>query len=98
MFRTVSVHLQEQLYKLYIAFGICRYHTCGCCVAIATQQPSAFTHYLNIRMVDIQTNLSHASSQIPRKYLIENNRLLRNPIQFIIHQSPCLSTKYGQQY
>ena len=29
---------QEQLYKLYIAFGICRYHTCGCCV-IATQQP-----------------------------------------------------------
>ena len=25
-------------YKLYIAFGICRYHTCGCCVAIATQQ------------------------------------------------------------
>ena len=26
-------------YKLYIAFGICRYHTSGCCVAIATQQP-----------------------------------------------------------
>jgi hypothetical protein len=25
MFRTVLVHLQEQLYKLYIAFGICRY-------------------------------------------------------------------------
>ena len=25
--------------------GICRYHTCGCCVAIATQQPdvSAYT-------------------------------------------------------
>ena len=35
MFRTILVHHQEQLYKLYIAFGICRYHTSGCCVAIA---------------------------------------------------------------
>ena len=26
-------------YKLYIAFGICRYHTSGCCMAIAIQQP-----------------------------------------------------------
>ena len=26
-------------YKLYIAFGICRYHKSGCCAAIATQQP-----------------------------------------------------------
>ena len=26
-------------YKLYIVFGICRYHTSGCCVAITTQQP-----------------------------------------------------------
>ena len=45
MFRNVLVHLQEQPYKLYITFGICRYHTCGCCVAIATQQPdvSAYT-------------------------------------------------------
>ena len=25
MFRTVLVHHQEQLYKLYIAFGICWY-------------------------------------------------------------------------
>ena len=25
-------------YKLYIAFGICRYHTSACCVAVATQQ------------------------------------------------------------
>ena len=39
MFRTMLVHHQEQLYELYIAFGICRYRTCGCCVAIATQQP-----------------------------------------------------------
>ena len=32
-------------YKLYITFGICRYHTSGRCVAIATQQPdvSAYT-------------------------------------------------------
>ena len=35
MFRTILVHHQEQIYKLYIAFGICRYHTSGCCVAIA---------------------------------------------------------------
>ena len=38
MFRTILVHHQEQLYKLYIAFGICRYHTSGYCVDIATQQ------------------------------------------------------------
>ena len=38
IFRTVLVHLQEQLYELYITFGICRYHTSGCCVDIATQQ------------------------------------------------------------
>ena len=35
MFRTVLVHHQEQLYKLYITFGICRYHTSRCCVAMA---------------------------------------------------------------
>ena len=41
MFRTVLVHHQEQLYKLYIAFGICRYmpvRLAVCCVAVATQQ------------------------------------------------------------
>ena len=38
MFRTVLVHLQQQLYKLYIEFGICRYHKSDCCVAIAKQQ------------------------------------------------------------
>ena len=37
MFRTILVHHQEQLYKLYIAFGIWRYDTSGCCVAIAIQ-------------------------------------------------------------
>ena len=32
MFRTILVHHQEQLYKLYIAFCIWRYHTfVGCC-------------------------------------------------------------------
>ena len=30
MFRTVLVHHQEQLYKLYIAFGICRYVWLSC--------------------------------------------------------------------
>ena len=44
MFRTVLVHHQEQIYKLYIAFGICRYHTSGCCVAIATQQPDVLPY------------------------------------------------------
>ena len=37
MFQTVLVHHQEQLYKLYIVLGICQYHTCASCVAIATQ-------------------------------------------------------------
>jgi hypothetical protein len=35
VFDFLLVHHQEQLYKLYIAYtGICRYHTCGCCVFI----------------------------------------------------------------
>ena len=51
MFRTILVHHQAQLYKLYSAFGICRYRTSGCCVAIATQQPDVsalmvYTHIL----------------------------------------------------
>ena len=45
MFRTALVHHQEQLYKLYIAFGICRYHTSGCCVAIATHMVPAYAKY-----------------------------------------------------
>ena len=31
----VSPSSGATFYKLYITFGICRYHTCGCCVAIA---------------------------------------------------------------
>ena len=38
MFRTILVHHQEQLYKLYVAFGICRYNMSGCCVAITTEE------------------------------------------------------------
>ena len=51
MFRTILVHHQEQLYKLYIAFGISRYHKSGCCVAIATQQPDvpAYTGVYQMR-------------------------------------------------
>ena len=51
MFRTVLVPQQEQLYKLYIAFGICRYHTSGCLVAIATQRPDvpAYTGIYQMR-------------------------------------------------
>ena len=33
----VSPSSGATFYKLYIAFGICRYHKCGCCMAIATQ-------------------------------------------------------------
>ena len=34
-----SPSLEATFYKLYITFGICRYHTSGCCVAIATARP-----------------------------------------------------------
>ena len=43
MFRTILVHLQEKLYKLYIAFGICRYVWLMCGyrkdLDVATHQP-----------------------------------------------------------
>ena len=41
----VSPSSGATFYKLYFAFGICRYHMSGCCVAIAMQQPdvSAYT-------------------------------------------------------
>ena len=38
--------------ELYIAFGICRYHTSGCCVTIATQQPDV--RYINVKLTEIQ--------------------------------------------
>ena len=46
--------IRNNFYKLYIVFGIrryMRYHTSGCCVAIATQQPdiSAYTGIYKIR-------------------------------------------------
>ena len=44
MFRTILVHHQEQLYKPYIAFGICLYHTSGCCVAIARRIGMFYIH------------------------------------------------------
>ena len=33
-------------YKLYIAFGICRYHTSGCCVAIAFRVANSLDLYI----------------------------------------------------
>ena len=33
-------------FKLYNASGICRYHTCGCCMAIATQQPDVWYRHI----------------------------------------------------
>ena len=48
MFRTILVHHQEQLFisctSLLVYAGICRYHTFGCCVVIATQQPDVPTY------------------------------------------------------
>ena len=51
MFRAILVHHHEQLHKLYITFGISRYHTSGCCLAIATHQPdvSAYTGIYQMR-------------------------------------------------
>ena len=42
MFRTVLVHHQEQLYKLYIVFA----DTSSCCVAIVTQQPDVWYRHI----------------------------------------------------
>ena len=39
-------------YKPYIAFGICRYHTCGCCVAIATRMVPAYTK-CNVQLIKV---------------------------------------------
>ena len=33
-------------YELYFAFGICRYHMSGCCVAIARQQPDVWYRHI----------------------------------------------------
>ena len=57
IFRTILVHHQEQHYKLYFAFGISRYHTSGCCVAvaIATQQPDVwYRHITAYTKCDVQ--------------------------------------------
>ena len=57
MFRTILVHYQEQHYKLYIAFGICRYRKSGCCVAIATQQPDLWYRQDDDRCIQRQTDV-----------------------------------------
>ena len=40
----VSPSSGSTFYKLYLAFGTCRYHMSGCCVAIATQQPDVWAY------------------------------------------------------
>ena len=37
----VSPSSGATFYKLYIAFGICQYHTSGCCVATYPNTPNA---------------------------------------------------------
>ena len=57
MFRTILVHHQEKIYKLYVAFGICRVYadTTGCCMAIATQQPDVwYRHIPSYTKCDVQ--------------------------------------------
>ena len=40
---------RSSFYKLYIAFGICRYMPqCGCCVAIATQQSHVWYRHIPV--------------------------------------------------
>ena len=43
MFRTILVRHQEQLYKLYIAFGIRRYMLCGYSHTTARRMVPAYT-------------------------------------------------------
>ena len=45
MFRTILVHLQEQLYELYFVFGICRYVwlLCGYSLTTARSMVPAYT-------------------------------------------------------
>ena len=47
MFRTILVHHQEQLYKLYIAFGTCRYVWLLC----------GYSHTTARRMVPVYTGM-----------------------------------------
>ena len=51
MFRTVLVRNQEQLYKLYIAFGVCRYVwlLCGYSHKTATRMVLAYTGIYQMR-------------------------------------------------
>ena len=41
----VSPSSEATFYKLYIAFGICRYKS-GCCMAMATQQPDVWYRHV----------------------------------------------------
>ena len=74
MFRTVLVHHQEQLYKLYIAFGICRCHTCGCCVTIGRNFSFLCSHSRNNYCGKIlSVVLEIASSSFPRRAAKNSN-------------------------
>ena len=76
MFRTVSVHLQEQpFYKLYVVFGLCRYHKSGCCVAIATQQPDVWNRHIpaytkcDIQLIKVAADDGLIPSETCRAYI-----------------------------
>ena len=51
-------------YKLSIAFGISRYHTSGCCVAIVTQQPDRWYRHIPNAMYSVRSNFISCTTHL----------------------------------
>ena len=49
---SISASSGATFYKLYIEFGICRYHTCGCCVATGIYQMRCAAYKRLLLMMD----------------------------------------------
>ena len=67
---SVSPPLGATFYKLYIAFGICQYHTSGCCVAIATQQRHVWYQQEFLHLVGLYTycKMMHCAYNVKLEY------------------------------
>ena len=72
MFLTILVHHQEQLYKLYVVFGICRY-TYACTSGCVWLQPIA-THS---QMYDDALHIHH-QTEGKRSVFPENKKIVGN--------------------
>jgi hypothetical protein len=73
IFRTVPVYLQKQsFYMLYIVFGICLYHTSGCFVTTATQQPDVSAYSGICRYVWLLCCYSNTTARRIRIYRIRH--------------------------